>query len=77
MLLSDLGKSQRDGDAVPGKDGGYPTVLPTDPDVSNSLIRFVSIRAATTVQITSKPSRPLAQSWATLRLYPGCCSDGW
>ena len=43
---------------MPGKDGGYPTVLPTVPDVSNSLIRFVSIRAAGTVRITSKLITP-------------------
>src|SRR5262245_27777960 len=45
-------------DKSPGKDGGYPTVLPTVPDVSNSLIRFVSIRAAKAVRITSKLTRP-------------------
>ena len=39
---------------MPGKDGGYPTVFPTVPDVSNSLIRFLSIQAAKTVRITSK-----------------------
>ena len=45
-------------DKSPGKDGGYPTVLPTVPDVSNSLIRFVSIRTAGTVRITSRLTRP-------------------
>jgi hypothetical protein len=43
---------------VPGKDGGYPTVLPTVPDVSNSLIRFVSIRTVLAVRITSRLTRP-------------------
>jgi hypothetical protein len=44
--------------AVPGKDGGYPAVLPTVPDVSNSLIRFVSIHTAGTVWITSRLTKP-------------------
>jgi hypothetical protein len=45
------------GNTVQGKDGCYPTVLATLPDVSNSLIRFVSIRAPITVRITSKLTR--------------------
>jgi hypothetical protein len=43
---------------VPGRAGGYPTGPPTVPDVSNSLIRFVSIRTASAVRITSKLTRP-------------------
>jgi hypothetical protein len=43
---------------VPGRAGGYPTGPLTVPDVSNSLIRFVSIRAASTVWITSRLTRP-------------------
>jgi hypothetical protein len=46
----------------PGKDGGYPTVLPTVPDVHNSRIRFLSILAALAVGITSKLTSLLAQS---------------
>jgi hypothetical protein len=42
----------------PGRAGGYPTGPPTVPDVSNSLIRFVSIHTAGTVWITSKLTRP-------------------
>jgi hypothetical protein len=42
----------------PGRAGGYPTGPPTVPDVSNSLIRFVSIRAALTVRITSRLTKP-------------------
>src|SRR5262249_8762696 len=43
---------------LPGRTGGYPTGPPTVPDVSNSLIRFLSIRAAGTVRITSRLTRP-------------------
>ena len=43
---------------MPGKDGGYPTVLPTVPDVRHSRIRFFSIRAALTVRITSRLTKP-------------------
>jgi hypothetical protein len=46
------------GGQVPGRAGGYPTGPPTVPDVSNSLIRFVSIRAAGTVRITSRLTKP-------------------
>ena len=42
----------------PGRAGGYPTGPPTVPDVSNSLIRFVSIRAASAVWITSRLTKP-------------------
>ena len=43
---------------MPGKAGGYPTGPPTVPDVSNSLIRFVSLQAANAVRITSRLTRP-------------------
>jgi len=43
---------------VPGRAGGYPTGPPTVPDVSNSLIRFVSIHPASAVRITSRLTRP-------------------
>lgn len=43
---------------MPGRAGGYPTGPPTVPDVSNSLIRFVSIRAAVADRITSRLTRP-------------------
>src|SRR5919109_4121761 len=43
---------------VPGRAGGYPTGPPTVPDVSNSLIRFVSILTALAVRITSRLTRP-------------------
>jgi hypothetical protein len=46
------------GGHVPGRAGGYPTGPPTVPDVSNSLIRFVSIRAVLAVQITSRLTKP-------------------
>jgi len=51
-------KPQAGSDAVPGRAGGYPTGPPTVPDVSNSLIRFVSIRTASAVRITSRLTRP-------------------
>jgi hypothetical protein len=43
---------------VPGRAGGYPTGPPTVPDVSNSLIRFVSIRTVLAVRITSRLTKP-------------------
>jgi hypothetical protein len=42
----------------PGKDGGYPTVLPTVPDVRYSRIRFFSILTVLAVRITSKLTTP-------------------
>jgi hypothetical protein len=43
---------------VPGRAGGYPTGPPTVPDERNSRIRFLSIRAAVTVRITSRLTKP-------------------
>jgi hypothetical protein len=57
-VLSGLAEPQPGSDAVPGRAGGYPTGPPTVPDVSNSLIRFVSIRTAVTVRITSRLTKP-------------------
>jgi hypothetical protein len=42
----------------PGKDGGYPTVLPTVPYGSNELLRFVSILTVVAVRITSRLTSP-------------------
>ena len=43
---------------MPGRAGGYPAGPPTVPDVSNSLIRFVSIVTVLAVRITSRLTRP-------------------
>jgi len=43
---------------VPGRAGGYPTGPPTVPDVSHSLIRFLSIRAAVAGRIPRRLTKP-------------------
>jgi hypothetical protein len=58
----------------PGKDGGYPTVLPTVPDVSNSLIRFFSILAALAVRILSKLTKSDHTRSVHSCTYCGCSS---
>jgi hypothetical protein len=54
---------------LPGRSGGYPAAPPTDPDVQNSRIRFLSIPAVCTVRITSQFDDRLAHNFAAHRLF--------